>query len=179
MNDFEKLCSHIDTELHKIEDKGLNQGNLDTAYKLIDMYKDMVKARYYKLLSEDMEEGMGGYNMGHSGAYPRYVEPHRMVADRVGYAEESSYARGRGRKRDSMGRYMSRYSGAGYDEYQAAKNEYRHNKSSECKSNVIDMLEQYMGDIEEELTQMSRDADCQEERQTILKYLDKMRNMVT
>ena len=51
-------------------------------------------------------------------------------------------------------------------------------KSGACKSNVLDMLGQYMSEIEDELQEMSRNADCQEERQEIMKHLDKMRSMM-
>ena len=36
-----KLMQNIREELDKIAEKGLNTGNLETAYKLIDMLKDM------------------------------------------------------------------------------------------------------------------------------------------
>ncbi len=205
MNEFEKLCKHIDNELHKIEEKGLNQGNLETAYKLVDMYKDMAKAEYYKLLIEDMDEGMeeysgeysgarggqggnrgnsngggrrGGGRGGYSGAYSG-AGMEGMSGNRGEYGMESSYARGgRRQRRDSMGRYAGNYSGA-YDGYQQAKDEYRMSKSGACKSNVLEMLGQYMEEIEEELTELSRNADCQEERQEIMKHLEKMRNMMS
>lgn len=184
MNEFEKLCKHIDNELHKIEDKGLNQGNIETAYKLIDMYKDMAEAEYYKAMSEGMMGDMGGYagmysgyGMGYSGASTPRMRG--MMPDNGEYNMESSYARRGGRRnRDSIGRYTGNYSGA-YDGYQRAKENYRMDKSGACKSNVLDMLSQYMGEIEDELQEMSRNADCQEERQEIMKHLEKMRNMIS
>lgn len=187
MNEFDKLCKHIDNELHKIEEKGLNQGNLETAYKLIDMYKDMAKAEYYKMMTEQAMGDMGGMG-GYAGMYSGYgngysgtsTPPHTrgMMPDREEYGMESSYSRRGGRRsRDSMGRYTSNYSGA-YDSYQRAKDEYRMSKSGACKSNVLDMLGQYMDEIEGELQEMSRNADCQEERQEIMKHLDKMRGML-
>lgn len=174
MNEFDKLCKHIDSELHKIEDKGLTPSNLDTAYKLVDMYKDMIKAEYYKMLTDNAKDGYSG---AYSGAYnPNYMPG--MMPDRGEYGLESSYARrGRRQARDSMGRYTGGYSGA-YDEYQRAKDEYRMNKSGACKSDVLDMLNQYMGEIEDNLAEMSRNADCTEERQEIMKHLDKMRSML-
>lgn len=206
MNEFEKLCKHIDNELHKIEEKGLNQGNLETAYKLVDMYKDMAKAEYYKMMVGGGMEEMGGfageYSGGYSGGngggggYSNGMSGRRgggrggysgaysgagmggMAGGRGEYDMESSYARRGGRqRRDSMGRYAGNYSGA-YEGYQQAKDEYRMSKSGECKSNVLEMLGQYMEEIKEELSEMSRNADCQEERQEIMKYLDKMRNMI-
>ena len=60
-----KLMQNIKDELDKIAEKGLNTGNLETAYKLIDMLKDMEnveywkrKEEYYDTVQEQME---GGY----------------------------------------------------------------------------------------------------------------------
>ena len=36
-----KLMENVEKELHAIAEKGLNTGNLNTAYTLIDMYKDL------------------------------------------------------------------------------------------------------------------------------------------
>lgn len=70
-----RMCSIIEDELSKIEEKGLTTGNLDTAYKLIDMYKDLKTV-----------EGMEDYNRDNSYSYDN----------------GNSYG---GRRRDSMGRY--------------------------------------------------------------------------
>ena len=43
MRDIKDLCAIIEDEIGKIAEKGLNTGNLETAYKLIDMYKDTEK----------------------------------------------------------------------------------------------------------------------------------------
>ena len=43
-----KLTQNIKDELDKIAEKGLNTGNLETAYKLIDMLKDMENVEYWK-----------------------------------------------------------------------------------------------------------------------------------
>ena len=57
MEKMQKLCSLIEQELHKIAEKGLTTSNLETAYKLVDMYKDLIntefrenKSEYYEVL---------------------------------------------------------------------------------------------------------------------------------
>ena len=47
-----KLMQNIREELDKIAEKGLNTGNLETAYKLIDMLKDMENVEYWKCKEE-------------------------------------------------------------------------------------------------------------------------------
>ena len=77
MRDMERLCEIIEEELGKIADKGLNTGNLETAYKLIDMYKDMKNTKYWEKKGEyymtvlDEMRGGNSYSMamdedGHS-----------------------------------------------------------------------------------------------------------------
>ena len=67
-----KLMQNIREELDKIAEKGLNTGNLETAYKLIDMLKDMenleywkCKEGYYNAVLDEME---GGYSRMESTA---------------------------------------------------------------------------------------------------------------
>ena len=78
-----KLMQNIKDELDKIAEKGLNTGNLETAYKLIDMLKDMENVEYWKCKEEyysTVQEQMEG-----------------------GYSQAGEYSERR--NRDSMGRY--------------------------------------------------------------------------
>ena len=52
MKTMEKFCSIVEEELGKIAEKGLNTGNLETAYKLIDMYKDLKNTEYWDIKSD-------------------------------------------------------------------------------------------------------------------------------
>lgn len=183
MKDMEKLCMIIEGELHKIAEKGLNTGNLDTAYKLIDMYKDLKEADYKEVKTEYYLEEMGGYS--HAGH------------DKGHMAEEYDMGRSERRKRDRMGRY-SRNDGYehgdslrrgysrnnytdgeynGYDRYMDSKQSYRSNKTPECKQRLMQTLEEYMDDFTEQMEAMMRDSDCAEERSTIKRYLDKLKNI--
>lgn len=151
MNDM-KLLTVICDELDKIADKGLTTNNLETAYKLIDMYKDL---NTVMAMGEEY------------GDYSEYS---------MDYDGDSSYARGRGRnaKRDSMGRY-SREDGRMYSRndadmrYSQAKMDYRNSRAG--KSEVMQSLNDKMMELKKELQVMSRDSDFPEERQTIDKYV--------
>lgn len=196
MNTMEKLCKIVDEELGKIAEKGLNTGNLETAYKLIDMYKDLKNTEYWEVKSEYYMSVLDEMNGGH------YQANHSM---NDGYSE-------RGRKRDSMGRYSRNgyengesfigesyakggrgysnrsynrdgnnysrngYSGA-YDDYMDAKHSYRSGKSPECKQRLMENLEQYMDDFTQQMEEMLRDSDCQEERATIKRYIEKIKTI--
>lgn len=138
-------------KIHEIMvEKGLTTANIEHAYKLVDMYKDLKQVEHWE--AEDMEEG-------HSQ---------------------------RGRKRDRMGRY-SRDDGYAYAEgpheadakrrYLDAKHSYRTTKSSECKRQLMDTVNEYMEDFAQEMEEMMRDADCKEERDTISRYIQQIRNL--
>lgn len=181
-----KLMQNIREELDKIAEKGLNTGNLETAYKLIDMMKDMENVEYWKCkegyYNAVLDEMDGGYsqNGGYSerqkrdsmGRYSR--EAGRTMPD---YENGSSYAR-RG-ERYMRGHY-SRTNGTNdpYTEYMDSKQSYRNGKSEDCKRRMLAALEEHMDALTEELGDMSRDSDCREERETISRYIDKLRKMM-
>lgn len=155
-----KIMDAICTEIDKIAEKGLTIGNLEHAYKLIDMYKDLKTV-------DAMEESDYSYNMSYDSI------------------PNNSMARGRGRyaKRDSMGRYSrdgydDRMSNRDYAEarYSQAKSDYRNSMAG--KSDVMNSLEEKMKELRNELKDMSRDSDFQEERQKIDKYIKAIDNLM-
>lgn len=150
--DMERTKRMICDEIDKITEKGLNTGNIEHMYKLIDMYKDIVT-------TEAMEEA------GYSEEYDDM---------------ETSMARGR-RKRDAMGRYSRNYNGMSnrdYAEarYSQAKQDYRQSRAG--KADVMDSLDEKMREIKEELQQMSRESDFPEEREKIDKYINMLGRLV-
>ena len=194
MEKMKKLCELIETELSKIAEKGLTTSNLETAYKLVDMYKDLKNTEYWETKGEYYDtvlaEMQGGYSEGN---YPMMEDDYAM----------------RGRKRDRMGRY-SRDDGMGgqsmardgrrdnrgrnqhsrdgsyamndggysmYDRYMDAKQSYRSNQSMDGKQKLMESLEDYMDDFTEKIKEMARDADSQDERDLINKFLSKMQNI--
>ena len=161
MADMDKLEQRICDELDKIAEKGINTSNLETTYKLIDMYKDL------RTVSA-MEEA--GYS--ETMAYENYP---------------MSMARGRGRnaKRDAMGRYSREgmhddmmMNSRDYAEarYSQAKMDYRNSRAG--KNDVMDSLNEKMRELKNELKEMSRDSDFPEERQQIDKYVKMLENVM-
>lgn len=119
MKDMEKLCKLIEEELKKISEKGLTTSNLETAYKLVDMYKDLKnteyweqKGEYYMAVLEEMEGGGESYyrrNEGYSREGGQYSERRRrdsrgrFMNDGMDYEDGMSMARG-GRGGNNRGR---------------------------------------------------------------------------
>ena len=155
-----KLMQNIREELDKIAEKGLNTGNLETAYKLIDMLKDMENLEYWKCKE-------GYYN---------------AVLDEMegGYSQNGEYSERR--KRDSRGRY-SRDDGMSMTAYDDGSSYARRGehyvKGHYSRGNgMLAALEEHMDALTEELGDLSKDADCREERETISRYIEKLRKMM-
>lgn len=156
----DKMMEVICDEIDKIADKGLSTSNIEIAYKLIDMYKDMKTV-----------EAMDDYD---GDSYNSYAMRY----------DNDSMARGRMRaKRDSMGRYSRE--GATYEDggksyadmmYSKAKRDYRESRAG--KSDVMDSLEEKMRELKDELKAMSRESDFPEERQKIDKYVKMLENVM-
>lgn len=161
MYDTYKMQDHICKELEKKAQNGLKSTqDLDTVWKLIDAYKNLLKIDMLQDASEYSHDG--GYDNGHSE---------------------------RGRRRDSMGRY-SREAGNGYDggssyrrgysrdngysgyseakgDYMEAKHSYRTSRSPESKKDVEASLHECMTMLKQELDEMEANADTREEREKI------------
>ena len=194
MEKMKKLCELIESELSKIAEKGFTSTNLDTAYKMVDIYKDIKNMEYWDTKGEYYDtvlmEMQGGYsqNDGYSMMEDDYSMRGRK-RDRMGrYSRDDgmggqSMSRGRG-GRDNRGRY-SRDGGYSmndggysmYDRYMDAKQSYRSNQSMDGKQKLMESLEDYMDDFTEKIKEMYRDSETGEERELIGKFMSKLQNI--
>lgn len=187
MRDIKDLCARIEDELSKIADNGLTTGNLDMAYKLIDMYKDIKntqywdkKVEYYNTVLDEMKSGYGeryserGRKHDSMGRYSR-SDGRMMYPDYErgsSYGDEShDYGTGRGHYSRSDGRDT-------YSDYMAQKQSYRSGKSEDCKRKMLAALEEHLDELTTEMSDMSKDAECREERDLVKRYVEKLRNML-
>lgn len=192
MKDMKKLCEVIENELHKIAEKGLTTSNVDTAYKLVDMYKDIKNTDYWETKGEYymavLDEMQGGYSHNDGYSMDDDYSMRGRKRDRMGrYSREDgmmnddiSYARGRGgnnRVRNQYSREGGYSQNDGYSTYMDAKQSYRSNKSMDGKQRLMDSLEEYMDDFTEKIKEMHRDADTPEEREMISKFMAKLQNI--
>ena len=151
----DKMLEVVCEEIDKIAEKGLTTGNLDTAYKLIDMYKDLKTV-----------EGMDDYYDDE-----RYSQARgRMRAKRD--------SMGRYSRRYEDGNSYN-YEGADYSErrYMDSKRMYRNDHSMASKQTMIADLEDFMSEMHGKLKELKRDADTPEERDTIDKYIKMLERM--
>ena len=183
---MEKLCKVIEQELEKIAEKGLTTSNLETAYKLVDMYKDLKNTEYWETKGEYYDtvlmEMQGGYS--HNDGYLMLDNEYSMRGrkrDRMGrYSREDgmgnqAYARGRGGRNHGYSMNDGGYSM--YDRYMDNKMSYRTNQSMDGKQKLMESLEDYMDDFTEKIKEMHRDADTPEEREMISKFMTKLQNI--
>ena len=177
-----KLMQNIKDELDKIAEKGLNTGNLETAYKLIDMLKDMENVEYWKCKEEyydtvlDEMQGKRGYSEARKRVSMGRYSRDSMMPD---YDNDNSYRGTRG-KHYVRGHY-SRANGMNedtYSNYMDKKSSYRSGKDTDCKQRMLAALEEHMDALTSELEEMSRDVDCREEKETLGRYIRKLQDIV-
>lgn len=194
MEKMKKLCELVEKELEKIAEKGLTTSNLETAYKLVDIYKDLKNTEYWETKGEYYDyvlmEMQGGYSEGNYSMMEDDYAMRGRKRDRMGrYSREDGMMRdgqsmARNGRRDNRGRY-SREGGYSmndggysmYDRYMDNKMSYRSNQSMDGKQKLMDSLEDYMDDFTEKIKEMHRDADTPEEREMISKFMTKLQNI--
>ena len=169
MYDTYQMQEHICKELEKKAQTGIKStADLDTVWKLIDAYKNLLKI--------DMLQEAGEY------------------ADEHGYSQNGYSER---RKRDSMGRYSREGGGTSYeggnsyrrgysrdggysgysearDRYMEDKHSYRSSRSAESKRDMNVSLHDCMSKLKEELQEMMTNADTREEREKIKEMIQEI-----
>lgn len=168
-----KLRENAEKELKAIEEKGLTSSNLDNAYKLVEIMKGVDKI-------EMMQDG--GYSQE---GYSRDMEDYsrdRGYSREGGYSNNydngNSYRRGRNQR---TGEYMHRpnYSRLSGDEddmnrYREMKREYSNSRDDGSKNKMLDALEDFMSGVCGMMKQLTKDADCREEREVIQSWCRKI-----
>lgn len=192
MEKMKKLCELIESELSKIAEKGLTTSNLETAYKLVDMYKDIKNTEYWETKGEYYDtvlmEMQGGYSERDYAMMDDDYSMRGRKRDRMGrYSRDDGMggqSMARNSRRDNRGRYnreggysMNDGGYSMYDRYMDSKMSYRSNQSMDGKQKLMDSLEDYMDDFTEKIKEMHRDADTPEEREMISKFMTKLQNI--
>lgn len=144
-----KLMENIEKELHDIGQKGFTPSNLDSAGKLVDMYKDLKYVEY----------------MGFTeGAYHEVKE--EVLPARSGMVERRADAR------------FDRNINELYDKYLWCKKEYARDGSAVHREKVTEALERLMSEICDLLFDIHRDCDFREEREIVDKHVKSMKETI-
>ena len=178
MDKMKKLCEVIENELHKISEKGLTTSNIDTAYKLVDMYKDLKNTDYWEQKGEYYDyvlaEMQAGYS--HDGMDDDYAMRYRK-RDKMGRYSKADGMMYDDHMRKGKREYPMTDGSSMYDRYMENKMSYRSDKSMDGKQRLMDSLEDYMDDFTDKIKEMHRDADTPEEREMISKFMTKLQNI--
>lgn len=165
MYDTYQMQEHICKELEKKAQSGIKStADLDTVWKLIDAYKNLLKIDMLQETSEYSQND--GYSERRKrDSMGRYA---RDDGQRHNYDGGSSYRRGYSRD--------GGYSEA-KGEYLDAKHSYRSTKSPESKREMNVSLHDCMEKLREELREMMSNADTHEEREKIRDMLREIGNL--
>lgn len=176
-----KLLENAKRELKQIEEAGLNSGNLDNAYKLVDIAKNICKMQ----MMEEGEERMRGRHMNEYRDGRGGYRDMDYRNDEYGYYDDMYGKRGipdSGRMRGRDGRYrgddrwhehLDRIMD-GADMYEYGRNRYRDGGDSE---RMHDGLEKLMYAICMFIESTMDFAETPEEKEIIRKHVQKIKNI--
>lgn len=162
MYDTYQMQEHICKELEKKGQAGIKStADLDTVWKLIDAYKNLLKI--------DMLQEASEYS--HDGEYSerrRRDSMGRYSREGGNYDGGSSYRRGYSRDGGYSGYSEAR------DRYMEDKHSYRSSRSPESKRDMNVSLHDCMTKLKEELQEMMSSADTREERDKIKEMIQEI-----
>ena len=163
MYDTYKMQEHICKELEKKAQTGIKSTtDLDTVWKLIDAYKNLLKI---DMLQEASEYSHDGYSQND------YSE--RRKRDSMG-----RYSRDGGTSYEDGSSYRRGYNQGGYsearDRYMEDKHSYRSSRSPESKRDMNVSLHDCMTKLKDELQEMMSSADTREERDKIKEMIQEI-----
>lgn len=132
---MDELLSKVKKELREIGEKGITAANLEVAYKLVDIAKDIGEIKEQE--REEKEEG-GSYGMrDYRGGYPYEIPGPYMEG---GYGARGNYREG---GYGARGNYRE----GGYGR-QGQGGRYGHDKLAECLDRIANGMDMYGYDKE-------------------------------
>lgn len=147
-----ELLEKVERELEKIGDKGLTSSNLDMAYKLIDIYKDIKESKYY----EKMCEGNESYDARRRDSQGRYMDTsHYKPWD------------------DRTERYYIKIK-EGLDDYSAGRERYRDGASQD---RMIEGIEMAMSALVNFVETLYDHTETQREKDVIHNHIEKLKKI--
>ena len=168
---MDELLRKVKKELSTIADKGLTSSNLDTTYKLIDIYKDIKEADYYEKCNEESEL-YGARSRDSRGRYrgdeDDYDRSYRRGGNSGNYNHDRYYPLD---ERDE--RYFTRIREGLYN-YNEGKNRYR---DGDSKDRMIDGVDMAMGALVNFVEYMMDNVETSQEKEVIRKHIDKLKKM--
>ena len=164
-----RLLERVEKELENISNKGLNSSNLDTAYKLIDIYKDIKESSYYDEMAHKGETSYGARARDSRG---RFMDSDsKRLYDRTDDWGTERY--GLYPYEDKIERHLTRMRD-GVDKYNIGKERYRDGGSQD---RMIDGIEMTMEAITMFIESLCDLAETSQEKEIIRKHINKLKNI--
>lgn len=159
MYDTYQMQEHVCKELEKKAQSGIKStADLDTVWKLIDAYKNLLKIG----MLQEAEE----YSHDDGYSERRHRDSRGRYSRNDGYERGSSYNYSRdGGYSEARGDYME------------AKHSYRSTRSPDSKRDMIASLDECKHRFREELQEMLSGADTREERDKIKEMIREIGNL--
>ena len=153
----ELLKSKVQKELDNIAEKGLTSSNLETTYKLVDIYKDLCEI-----------DGGGETKMYNDRYYDKYDERYsgRYGTDRYNERNGRTY-------NDKIERHLD-HMRDGYETYDAGRRRYMDGGSNE---RMLEGVEMAMSAVTKFIEFFMDNAEGQQEKEIVRKYINRMKNV--
>lgn len=163
MYDTYQMQEHICKELEKKAQNGLKSTqDLDTVWKLIDAYKNLLKIDMLQEAEEYSHDGRDGYSERRKrdsmGRYSRNDGYDNGSSYRRGYIHDGGYSEAKGDLMD-------------------ARHSYRTSRSPESKRDVMEAAERVKDKFTEEVKELMANADTREERDVYKSMLHGLGNL--
>lgn len=156
-----ELLEKVEKELEKVGDKGLTSSNLDSTYKLIDIYKDIKEAKYYEKMCEEES-----YDARRRDSQGRYMEDSRNGGNDSRYQHYRPWD-------DRTERYYLKIRD-GLDDYSAGRERYRDGASQD---RMIEGIEMAMSALVNFIETLYDHAETQKEKDVIHDHIEKLKRI--
>ena len=160
----EKIVQQIESIIETFTDEGINSGNVDYLYKLVDIHKDLANEKYWKTKEEDMK-------MRYRENYGR-----RSRDSRSRYMENVMYNRDNYGRDNYRGEDMIDEMYENYGNYSESRDSYnRGNYGS--KQETLDSLKYMLQSVVEFMGMLKQEAGSKEEVDLIKRYAQTLSDM--
>lgn len=156
---MKELLERVKNELEKIGDKGLTQSNLETTYKLIDIFKDIREAEYYEKMCEE-----DSYSARARDSRGRYMGK-----------DQDSHSLHYQPWDDRTERYFTRIKD-GIDDYSAGRVRYQDSDGSD-REQMIKGIEMAMSALVSFVETLYDHAETAKEKDVIMEHIDKLKKL--
>lgn len=170
---MEKLKELVEKELKSMEESGIDSGNIDVVYKLVDIHKDIENEEYWKAKKEAMEMRYNGDYEGYGEGYGRRRRDSRgrYMAGSRGGSRGGSYGRHMPYPEMYMDRMME-----GMDGYMEGREQYNRGNYN-GKDQSVESLEKMLEGIVAFVEEIQNDPEQHEEKEVVNHYIRKLKEM--